>query len=414
MNLGLFIARRIFWNGDGERKVSRPAIRIATLGVAIGLAVMIVSVAVVIGFKHTIQDKVTGLSTHMQIENYLSANSTDPYPIVIDKDVMMKASKVRGVDHVQRYALTQGLLKTNEDFLGVCFKGIAEEYDTTFLSKNMVEGSIPRFGTDENKYKLLISKYMAQKLQLKVGDGVMAYFMGSDVRMRKFTVSGIYCSHMTKYDELYCYTSLGTCVRLNEWEEGMCTAAEITVTSYDSIDITAKRVKRIIDGEVDQYGQTYSLRTIFEISPQVFSWLSLLDLNVWIILGLMICVASVTMISGLLIIILERTQMIGTLKAMGARNGSVQRIFLWFAVLIIGRGLILGNVIALALVWAQERWQLVTLDPQTYYVEAVPMEINVLYTIIINIATLILSTLILIIPSYLVSHIHPAQSMRYE
>lgn len=414
MNLGLFIARRIFWNRDGERKVSRPAIRIATLGVAIGLAVMIISVAVVIGFKHTIQEKVTGLSTHMQIENYLSANSTDPYPIIIDKEVMSKASKVKGVKHVQRFALTQGLLKTDEDFLGVCFKGIAQEYDTTFISSNLVEGGIPHFGGDASKYQLVISKYMAQKLHLKVGDRVMAYFVGNDVRMRKFTVSGIYCSNMTKYDQLYCYTNLSTCVKLNEWEENMCTGAEITATAYDSINITANRVKRIIDGEVDEFGQTYSLRTIFEINPQIFSWLSLLDLNVWIILGLMICVASVTMISGLLIIILERTQMIGTLKAMGARNTSVQRIFLWFAVFIIGRGLILGNIIAIALVWAQQKWEIVTLDPQTYYVEAVPMEINVLYTFIINIATLVLSTLILIIPSYLVSHIHPAQSMRYE
>lgn len=417
MGYELSLARSILHSNErGQRRVSKPAIRIATLGVAIGMAVMIIAVAVVVGFKSTIRNKVVGISSHIQVENLLTTNnSSDPYPIVVSDSLMKSWQKVPGIEHAQRITLTRGILKTDDDFLGVCFKGIAEEYDTTFLHANLVEGSIPHFSSEKSSNKLLLSQEMSRRLHLKTGDKIMSYFISrGTVRMRKFTISGIYCTNMVKYDQIFCFTDLSTCRRLNDWEGDMCSGAEIQCEQYDSIIPHTETLAAVMKGEVDEYGQTYSIRSIFDTNPQIFAWLDLLDLNVWIILGLMLCVAVFTMVSGLLIIILERTQLIGTLKALGARNMSVQRLFLWFGIFIIGRGILLGDIIAVALAYVQDKFGIITLDPQTYYVETVPVQLNWMHLLLINAGTLAVSAFVLIVPSMLVSHISPAKSIRFE
>ena len=415
MNFPLYIARKIYNDQGDKRKVSRPVIRIATLGVAIGLAVMLISVSVVLGFKHTIRDKVIGFGSHITVGDFLTIQGSDQYPIEMGDSMMNVLKSIKGVDKVQRYAMKQGILKTDSDFLGVMFKGIAEEYDTTFLHNNMVEGYIPAFSSEASKQQIVISKMIADQLHLHAGDRLFAYFFSNNgVRPRKYTITGIYQTNLSMFDKVICYTDLYSAVKLNGWESDQTSGAELTVKDFSKLDDVADILTHRVNRSSDKYGETYSSATIQQNYPQIFSWLDLLDRNVWIILTLMVCVAGFTMISGLLIIILERTNMIGVLKALGARNKTVRHTFLWFAVFIIGKGLLIGNIIGLGLILLQKYTGLIHLDPATYYVSTVPVEVNIPIILLINIATLLVSVFVLIAPSYLISHIHPAKSMRYE
>ena len=415
MNISFFIAKRIYSDKGDKRKVSRPAIHIATAGVAIGLAVMILTVSVVLGFKHTIRDKVIGFGSHIQVENFLTMQSSDPYPICIDDSVMKVIKGIEGVEHVERFALTQGILKTDQDFLGMSFKGIGPEYDTSFIKSNLKSGSIPSFSDSANKGNLLISTATADKMNLKAGDKVFAYFISDNgVKVRRFTVSGIFQTNMSQFDNALCFTDLYTARKLNNWDGELCTGAEISVGDLQQINAVSLRIADKVNRTSDHDGNIFTSQTIYETYPQIFSWLSLLDINVWIILALMICVAGFTMISGLLIIILERTQMIGVLKALGMKGSSVRHTFLWFAVFIIGKGMLIGDILAAAIILLQRQTGFISLDPATYYVSEAPTEINIQAFLLINVATLIISVLVLVGPSFLISHIHPAKSMRYE
>ena len=417
MNFPLFIARRIYSDHIGDQqKVSKPAIRIAVAGVAIGLAVMIISVCVVLGFKHTIRDKVVGFGSHIQVANFYTLQSSAiDQPIAMGDSMMNVLKKTEGVKHVQRFAMKQGILKTDNDFLGVMFKGVGPEFDSTFIHKNMVEGSIPHFSDQQSTNRILISKDMANKLRVKAGDRIFAYFIGDGVvRTRRFTISGIYQTNLAQYDKTTCFCDLYTARKLNAWTDDMVTGAELTVNDFKQLSTTASDIINRVNRTQDQYGNTFSSKTIRELSPQIFSWLNLLDLNVWIILAIMTAVAVVTMISGLLIIILERTTMIGVLKALGARNSTVRHTFLWFAAFIIGKGLLIGDALALALILLQKFTGFAKLDPQTYYVDVVPVELDWMLIVALNVATMLIALFVLIAPSYLVSHIHPAKSMRYE
>ncbi|MBR5729374.1 MAG: ABC transporter permease [Prevotella sp.] len=415
MNFPLFIARRIYNNQDAKHKVSRPAILIAILGVAIGLAVMIVSVCVILGFKHTIRDKVIGFGSHITVGEYSTVYGGDQHPIVINDSLLNVFSGIQGVEHVQRYTMAQGILKTDSDFMGVMFKGIGEDYDTTFIHKCLLEGVLPQFRSKESKQQILVSKTMADKLNLHAGDRIFAYFLGdNDIRTRRFTITGIYQSNLKKFDEALCFTDFHTAQKLNGYESDMATGAEIMVKDFSKLELVDNEFIDKVNRKQDRQGNTYASITIKENYSQIFSWLDLLDLNVWIILVLMISVAGFTMISGLLIIILERANMIGVLKALGARNKTIRHTFLWFAVFIIGQGMLWGNILGIGIVLLQKFTGIVKLDPATYYVATAPVELNIPLIILINVCTLIISVFVLIAPSYLISRIHPAKSMRYE
>ena len=415
MNLSFFIAKRIYSDKGDKRKVSRPAIHIATAGVAIGLAVMILTVSVVLGFKHTIRDKVIGFGSHIQVANFLTMQSSDPYPICIDDSIMRVIKGIEGVAHVERFALTQGILKTDEDFLGISFKGIGPEYDLSFIKSNLKSGSLPSFSDSANKGNLLLSSATADKMNLKTGDKVYAYFISdTGVKMRRFTVSGIFQTNMSQFDNSLCFTDLYTARKLNNWDGQLCSGAEVRVADLQLIDAVASRIADKVNRTTDHEGNIFSSQTIYESYPQIFSWLSLLAANVWLILALMICVAGFTMISGLLIIILERTQMIGVLKALGMKGASVRHTFLWFAVFIIGKGMLIGDLLAAAIIVLQRQTGFISLDPTTYYVSEAPTEVNLPAFLLVNAATLLISVLVLVGPSFLISHIHPAKSMRYE
>ena len=415
MNFSFFIAHKLYKDKGGRQHVSRPAITIATAGVAIGLVVMLLSVFVVLGFKHTIRDKVIGFGSHIQVTNFMTQMSSDQAPIAMNDSMIKVIGGIEGVKHVERFAYKQGILKTDTDFLGVMFEGVAQEYDTTFIHQNMVAGSIPKFSDSQSGNHILISQNIADKLKVNAGDRIFAYFIDENgVRMRRFTIQGIYQTNLSQYDQVMCFADLYTTVKLNAWQPDQVSGAAITVNDFKQLDEVESRFVEKNNRTEDRYGETYATQTIRDINPQIFSWLDLLDMNVWIILVLMVSVAGVTMISGLLIIILERTTMIGVLKALGTRNKTIRHIFLWFAAFIIGRALLIGNAIALGMALLQQWTGIIKLDPATYYVSTVPVEINIPLLIILNVATLLISLFVLIAPSYLISHIHPAKSMRYE
>lgn len=415
MNLPFFLAKRIYTNNADKKRVDMPAIRIAIAGVAVGLAVMLVSVSVVFGFKHTIRNKVVGFGSHIQVANFMTLQASEQYPIQMGDSMLKVLRAIPGVKHVQRFAVKQGILKTDKDFLGVAFKGIAADYDTTFIHQNLVAGTIPHFSDTVGKQQMMVSQAIADQLNLKLGDKVFAYFIdNTGVKARRFTIAAIYQTNLSQFDKVTCFIDLYTAVKLNAWETDQASGAELTVNDFNLLNQTAERVVEKVNRTIDSYGETYSSQTIQEMNPQIFSWLDLLDLNVWIILGLMLAVAGVTMISGLLIIILERTAMIGILKAIGARNTTIRRTFLWFAVFTIGKGMLIGNLIGLGLIVLQHYTGLVKLNPATYYVSTVPVEFNLFVWLLLNVATLVISVFVLIAPSYLVSKINPAASMRYE
>lgn len=415
MNLPFFLAKRIYTNNADKKRVDMPAIRIAIAGVAVGLAVMLVSVSVVFGFKHTIRNKVVGFGSHIQVANFMTLQASEQYPIQMGDSMLKVLRAIPGVKHVQRFAVKQGILKTDKDFLGVAFKGIAADYDTTFIHQNLVAGAIPHFSDTVGKQQMMVSQAIADQLNLKLGDKVFAYFIdNTGVKARRFTIAAIYQTNLSQFDKVTCFIDLYTAVKLNAWESDQASGAELTVNDFNLLNQTAERVVEKVNRTIDSYGETYSSQTIQEMNPQIFSWLDLLDLNVWIILGLMLAVAGVTMISGLLIIILERTAMIGILKAIGARNTTIRRTFLWFAVFTIGKGMLIGNLIGLGLIVLQHYTGLVKLNPATYYVSTVPVEFNLFVWLLLNVATLVISVFVLIAPSYLVSKINPAASMRYE
>ncbi len=415
MNFSLFVARKIYHHQDDQHRVSRPAVKIATLGVAIGLAVMLVSVSVVLGFKHTIRDKVVGFGNHVTVGNFMTVHGGENVPIAMGDSMLNVLRKTQGVRHVQRFAMTQGILKTDSDFLGVSFKGIAQEYDTMFIHQNLVEGHLPKFSDESSKQQIVISKIIADQLGLHAGERVFAYFINNnDVRVRRYTIAGIYQTNLTMFDKTTVLTDLYSAVKLNSWQPDQTSGAELILDDFNKTDDVEDILVRKVNRTTDHYGETYSSSTIRNLYPQIFSWLDLLDLNVWIILALMICVAGFTTISGLLIIILERTNMIGLLKALGTRNSVVRHMFLWFAVFIIGRGMLIGNIIGIGFILLQRYLGLVKLDPATYYVSTVPVEVNIPIFLLINIVTLLISVFVLIAPSYIISRIHPAKSMRYE
>ena len=294
-------------------------------------------------------------------------------------------------------------------------KGVGPEFDSTFIHQNLIAGSIPKFADDAAGNKIVISKNIADKLNIKLGQRVFAYFINNDgVRVRRFTIAGVYQTNLNQYDEVMCFTDLYTAVKLNGWKPDQASGAEVTVNDFDKVNTVEQQFVKKVNKTTDHYGETYTSQTIQDLNPQIFQWLDLLDMNVWIILALMISVAGVTMISGLLIIILERTTMIGVFKALGARNTTIRHMFLWFATFIIGRGLLIGNAVGIGFALLQKYLGVVKLNPATYYVSTVPIELNVPALLLINVLTLAVSVFVLIAPSYLISHIHPARSMRYE
>lgn len=414
MSLSLFIARRIYRDGDKGKRVSKPAVLIALIGVAIGLAVMIVTVSIVAGFKKEVRDKVVGFGAHIQVTNTDAARSYETRPIVASDSMISALSDYAGVKHVQRYSTKPGMIKTMDSFQGMVLKGLGPEFDASFFKKNLVEGEVPQFSDSASSNHVVISKELATKLKLKLGDKIDTYYIQNNIRARRLKIVGIYQTNMSEYDNLFLLTDLCLVNRLNNWNEEQVSGMEIEIRDYNKLEEITYRIAADTNEKSDIYGEKYCVRNVEQLNPQIFAWLGILDVNIWVILFLMIGVAGFTVISGLLIIIIERTSMIGVLKSLGATNTTIRKIFLWLSVFLIGRGMLWGNAIGLAFYFIQSWFGLFKLDPETYYMDRVPVSLSILLFVLLNVGTLIISVLMLIGPSYLITRIHPANSMRYE
>ncbi len=358
MNLEYFIAKRIHFEKKGERNVSRPAVRIATIGIAVGVAVMLVAIAVVVGFKQEIRNKTIGFSSHIQITNFDNNNSFEMQPVKVNDTLMGQLKAVSEVKHVQRFVTKPGIIKTEEDFQGMVLKGVGPEFDWEFFKSSLVEGEILNLNDSASKNEVIISKVLADMLKLKLGDPFFTYFFQDQIRARKFTVKGIYSTNFAEYDKLFILTDIRIAQRLNNWEAEYFSGLEVLVKDFNQLDKATMKVYSVAANKFDEEGNGYFIQNIRQINPQIFSWLDLLDMNVWVILVLMLAVAGFNMISGLLILILEKTNMIGILKSYGAKNWSIRKIFLYESIFLIGKGMFWGNLIGLLICFIQYQFKI--------------------------------------------------------
>ena len=414
MSLELFIARRIHFSKSGERRVTTPVVRISIIGIALGLAVMILSVAIVIGFKKEIRNKVIGFGSHIQITNFSSNNSYESTPIAVSDTLLAELRQFPGIRHVQAFGTKPGILKTDTDFQGIVLKGIEADYDWTFFKDHLKSGEILQLDSAKTSNDVVISQYLADLLGLNLDDNFLTYFVQDDVRARRFRVAGIYETGFVDFDKLFVLTDLRQIRRLNGWADDQVSGLELTLNDWDQLEPVTEDLYFTMAEKQDRLDNTYYTRSIRELNPMIFDWLDVQDLNVIVILVLILLVAGFTMISGLLIIILERTNMIGILKALGENNGSIRKIFLYVSFFLIGKGMLWGNVIGISLCLIQKHFRAIKLDPAIYYLDAVPIDLTVTSLILLNVGTLIASMLMMLIPSYLVTKIDPVKSIRFE
>lgn len=409
-----FVAKKLYDTGEAGR-VSASAVRIATAGVAVGIMVMIISICVTVGFQREIKSRVASLVGHVQVLNTQSLYRTHSTSIQITDSLMGELNRLPGVSNVHRFVLCPGMLKTENAFIGLFFRGVEAGFDKSFIAANIVSGRVPSFSSDSiSNDSILVSASTASALQVRAGDRVYAYFFDNNLRARRFVVSGIFQTNMADFDSKMCFTSMRTAQQLNRWQKDQFSGGEIILKDFSHVERVSGQVSSMLSRKQDDYGQYYSSVRVDELFPQIFSWLTLLDTNVVAILILMICVAGVTMISGLLVLILERTRFIGVMKAMGSTNSQLRRIFLYLSSMIVVRGLLLGNVLALFLMALQKWTGLVTLDPASYYISYVPVHFPWTSILIVNIVTFLVCVLSLVVPTLVISHISPAKSIRFE
>ncbi|OAV73685.1 Lipoprotein-releasing system transmembrane protein lolE [Bacteroidales bacterium Barb6] len=411
----LFIAKRIrFGKGEDGHRTIPPSVRIAMTGIALGLAVMILSVAIFTGFKKEVRNKVIGFGSHIQITNFDSNSSYESVPIAVSAALLDSLRTFPGIRRAETFATKLGILKTDTDFQGILLKGVDTDYDWTFFRNNLKEGTLPALDSGKTSTDVLLSKYLSDLLDLHTDDTFLAYFIQDDIRARRFRITGIYETGFPDYDKLFVPADIRQVRRLNGWDEDQVSGIELTVDNYETLDQTAENLYFEMAGKHDRSGNAFYTRSVKELNPAVFGWLDILDINVVVILLLMTAVSGFAMISGLLILILERTNMIGILKALGQNNTSLRKVFLYIAFFLIGKGMFWGNIIGITLCLLQSRLHVIPLDPAVYYLDAVPIDLTFPALILLNIGTLTASMLMLLVPSCLITRIDPAKAIRFE
>lgn len=408
MKTAIFIARRIL-SGD-KSNFSRPIVRLSILSISLGVAVMIVAVAVTSGFKRAISEKVIGFGSHIRITSYDMKRSYETTPVSMNQPFYSTLSEIPGIRHIQVYATKSGLIKTSDQIHGIIFKGIWTDFDWSFFKDKIVEGQPVYIDPEHITDKVIISKRILNKLKFSLGDEMRVYFINPDElvpRGRKFIIAGVYETGLEEFDELYVLGDIRHVQRLSNWDADEVSGFEVFLENPRKLDQIAEEVYFLVGFELDT-------KTIRELYPQIFEWLDLQDMNVIIILTLMIAVAGITMISTLLVLILEKTSLIGILKSLGARNKLIRQIFLIKASYIILQGLFFGNLLGLAIVFLQEHYQLFKLDQESYYVSYVPMKLDGLQLILLDAGTVILCLMFLLIPSHIITRITPVKAIRWE
>ncbi|MCG8582695.1 MAG: ABC transporter permease [Bacteroidales bacterium] len=414
MNIELFIARKIASGGLAGKKLAGPVIKVATLGIVLGVIVMIISIAVGFGFKGEIREKISGFASHIQIMSYDYNYSPETNPITIDESLEDEVQAVEGVTYMQRYATKPGIIKANDAIQGVVLKGVDEDYNWDFIQSILVEGRLPAYNDSVRSDEILVSEEIARLLELKIGDKIRMYFIQDKALARRFDIVGIYNSHFPEYDKMFAFVDLKHVQKLNGWNNTQITGYEIGVSEFKLMEQVNEEIYYLTSAKVEADGTMLRNRTIKQLQPQIFGWLDILDTNVYVILLLIILVASFNMISGLLILILERTNMIGILKALGSEDWSLRKVFVYLSGFIIGRGMIWGNAIGILLCLVQKYTQFIKLDPSNYYLSTVPVHLDPFDLILLNLGVLVVTMTMMLGPTYLVSRILPVKAIRFN
>lgn len=414
MNLPYFIAHRLIKGRREGTSFSRPINVIAIVGIAMGLAVMILAVAILTGFKKQIREKVVGFGSHIQIMNFDSNISFETTPISDTQKFIPRIKQISGIEYVQVFATKAGIIRTDEDIQGVVLKGIGSDFDWSYFRSNMVEGSVFTVTDTGRTDKVIISKKISDMLRLKTGDSFAMLFIQDPPRMRKFTISGIYETSLEEFDKMYVYCDIGHIKRLNGWKEDQVSGFEVFIKDFDKLDEITSEVRDAIGYKITEEDTKFKVTNIRIKYPQIFDWLNFQDINVIIIILLMLIVAGFNMISGLLILILEKTNMIGVLKSLGAEDITIRRVFLYQAAYLIGKGLFWGNLIGIGLAFIQLKTGLITLDPTSYYIKTVPVNLELTHILLLNAGTMAAIIIMLLVPSQLITRISPVKAIKYD
>ena len=411
MNYELFIAKRIIAGKEYKNSISSPIIKIAITAIALGIVIMLIAVTTSAGLQTKIRDKMAGFKGHVQIVNYDNNNSeVSVVPIDKNQDFYPKFKTISGIKNIQVFASKGGILRTEKDFEGIVFKGVSTDYNWSFFKEYLVEGRIPDLTLPRTK-EILLSKTVMSRLQLQLNDTILSTFPKNNINKipsnRKYIIVGIYNTGFAQFDKSLMIGDLREVQRLNKWTNNQVGGFEVILDSFDNIQVKGNEI-------YNQIGAELNSKTIVESYPNIFDWIQLFDNNVSFIIVIMILIASINMITALLVLILERVQMIGILKALGSNNWAIRKVFLYNASYLVLKGLFWGNVIGLTLLMFQKYTGIISLNPATYYVSEVPVHINLLTIVFLNIGTLVLCFIMLLIPSYIITKINPAKSIKYS
>ncbi len=407
MNYELFIAKRIAFLKEKGNVISKPIIRIALIGMALGFAVMTITIAIVTGFKKEIRDKVIGFGSHIQISNYDENNSYETKPIIRNQAFIKFLKNDPEIKHIQVFATKAGIIKTEHDIEGVVAKGVGSDFDWTYFSSYLIEGSVFSISDSSLSDAILISENLSKKLNLHPGNTLIMNFIQQPPRARKFKIAGIYKTGLEEFDNLYIFCDIGHIQKLNDWSKNDVGGFEVTLKNFDNLNKEADKIYNLTGSDLNS-------RTIIEIFPQIFDWLGLQNINAIIIITLMIIVSGMNMISALLIIILERITLIGVLKALGSKNSSVRKLFIYLAGYLIGKGMLWGNIIGIGFILLQKKFGLFHLDQQSYYISYVPVNFSLTHILLLNAGTLLICTLMMVLPTMIITRISPLNSIRYS
>ena len=414
MNTELFIVRRLIGSRKEGRSFSRSIVGIAMFGIALSLAVMIVAVAIVTGFKQEISNKVTGFGAHIQILNRDSNISYETAPVPSGLESVVRIQEIEGIKNVQAFAIKAGIIKTGEEIHGAVLKGIDKSFDWSFIEEHLTEGELFHVSDTVRSNDVVLSRSTALLLNLGLGDRFTMYFIQDPPRARTFTISGIYNTSLEQFDMLYIFADIKQVQRLNNWDMGEVSGYEVLIEKMDNLPEMAWLVREQVGIDFLEDGSRLRVETIEQKNAQIFDWLKLQDMNVIVLVILMVVVAGFNMISGLLILILERTNMIGILKALGTNNVSVRKIFMYQSAYLTLVGLFWGNLFGLGICLAQKYLNLMPLDPSSYYLDTVPINLNLLHLLMLNLGTMVITFLFLLIPSMIIARISPEKSIRFN
>ncbi|MGM0463046.1 MAG: ABC transporter permease [Bacteroidota bacterium] len=414
MKTGLFISRRLISERKKGMTFSRPINRIVIAGIALSITVMILAFAILTGFKQEIRNKIAAFSGHIQVVNYDSNYSFETAPVSSRQDFIPKLAEYKGFEKINVFATKAGIIKTEDNIQGVVIKGVGPDYDWSFFRNNLVQGSVLSLNDSSISNGVIISASISGLLDLGVGDDFAMYFVQDPPRMRKFTVEGIYETSVESMDRVYIFGDIGHIRRLNAWDDKQVSGFEIFIDNFNDIDLMTFITRDAIGYKFEDDSDRLKVTNLKIKYPQILDWLNFQDTNVIVIIILMLLVSAFTMISGLLIIILEKTNMIGILKSLGANNKLIQKIFLNQAAFIIGTGLLWGNITGYGLAFIQKKFQLISLDPSSYYLNTVPVNFDLLHFLGLNLGTISIILIMLLIPSRLVAAISPVKAIKFD